>query len=305
MNLLLSLEAFPDDSGIRSLRRVCLTNEEREKAVELPESCTDGVIRFSTIDSVRSQSSEGIHGTGGTGVRRRLFPGSNEKGKGVQGEDMAYEPDGQRIYTGGGRFSDCGEGTSGGERAQRENSMELWPDTNISGIIRLPEASTPSASEDIPDGNVVPKMLGAEMYGNAVPEMTAAEMYGNTVSETPIAEMNAEDNCNSEDERVLREFEAIEERERQLAKDKGKGVVTETEDLNLECDDCYTDGLNGSSSDSDDHYGNCNWSDYLHSEYPQDNGDCGLEEAGPSEVPVPQDGECRRMPDDPDSLLQR
>ncbi|EFH67464.1 predicted protein [Arabidopsis lyrata subsp. lyrata] len=148
-------------------------------------------------------------------------------------------------------------------------------------------------------------MLGAEMYGNAVPEMTAAEMYGNIVSETPIAEMNAEDNCNSEDERVLREFEAIEERERQLAKDKGKGVVTETEDLNLECDECYTDGLNGLSSNSDDHYGNCNWSDYLRSEYPQDNGECGLEETGPSEVPVPQDGECKRMPDDPDSLLQR
>jgi len=100
--------------------------------------------------------------------------------------------------------------------------MDLWPYTNMSGIIRLAEACTPSLSENVEADNVIAEMVRPYRIEQEI--------------------------CNSEDERVLRGLEVIEARQEQLAKEKGIEVVFETPEINVECDECFTDGVDGSFS---------------------------------------------------------
>ncbi|XP_010421459.1 PREDICTED: uncharacterized protein LOC104706919 [Camelina sativa] len=239
-------------------------------------------IRLCSIQTVPSQSTEGY---GGSGVRRMLFPPSTEKGKGIVVDDGPNYPLQNSMPGLRGGFGECGEGTSDGERAVPDNSIEQWPGTDMTGIINLADAATPSLSYNIEDNE------------------------------------DERAHCSSEDERVLREFELLEQRQEELAREKGKGpvlqspeqivpqtpyqvytevgdfVVPDRGDLNdVGSEECSTDGVTPSPSEVPVDYEYDMWNDADNGGFVGELDMPPMELGGPSSVAEPQNAECDNIP---------
>lgn len=216
LNLLLSLQPCSIGDGSIGMRRLCVAAEDERNLF----SGDNGGIRMVRIGTSSSGNTGVKERSEDNPVRRNLFGGVCDKGKGVCGVEGGCSKTAMRDYSVGGGLICEPSGVNVLEKPIRELTFDPCIGTDYGGIINLADAATPSLTGDI----------GCEDEGR-VGDVGSAS--------------------NLEDELAIEALEAFEKATESQAKDNGSinGDDRGKCSIDGECEGYITDGVGSEDSE--------------------------------------------------------